>query len=202
MQGIGKVRSIALAVGVALGTAAIGIAWSASGQDGEAPSMEELLEQAQPGPVHEVLAALEGDWNVVLSGPGGGDTNGEGSAMTILGERFLVIDFALGELGAAREFRYTLGFDRRHDEHSIVAMDTTGTYFVSARGGEEDGRILMRGTDDDPVMARMGFEKKFVFELELEDEDAFSISTFFVDTRTDQEALMLYGTYAFTRRAD
>ena len=59
----------------------------------------------------------------------------------------------------------------------------------------------MFGVDDDPMMARMGFEKKFVFGLDFEDENTFSVTLFFVDTRTAEERLMPYTTFTFMRKS-
>ncbi len=157
------------------------------------PSVEQLLEQSRPGPVHERLGRLAGDWEVIrrYAAQGANETIVEGRASTILDGRFLVVDFSLESAQGSESFRYTLGFDRRHDEYSIVVMDTTGTYFVTARGAESDGVIRMMGVDDDPHMARLGWgTKKFAFELALEDDDRFVITTIFVDTRTPEEKLM------------
>jgi hypothetical protein len=190
-------RSLALFLALGLSTAL-----AARTLQDSAPTREQLLEQSRPGDVHELLAAYAGEWEVAMrfaNAPAGQELTGAGTAETILDGRYLVVDFGFPDTPTAGAFRYTLGFDRRHDEHSIVVMDTSGTYFVTARGGEEDGRILMRGTDDDPLMASMGFEKKFAFELELEDADRFTIRLHFVDTRVPEEPLMPYARYSFTR---
>ena len=167
------------------------------------PSVEELLEQSRPGPVHERLGRLAGDWEVIrrYAAQSADETIGEGRASTILDGRFLVVDFSFDGEQGSESFRYTLGFDRRHDEYSIVVMDTTGTYFVTARGAESDGVIQMTGVDDDPGMARLGWEKKFAFELALEDDDRFAVSLFFVDTRTAEEKLMPYLEIEFLRKS-
>jgi len=57
----------------------------------------------------------------------------------------------------------------------------------------------MQGVDDDPVMARMGFEKKFLFDLSLESDDAFPVSVIFVDTRTAEEKPIPSAEYRFLR---
>ena len=188
-------RSLLVASAV-LGAA---VAWCA--QD-PAPTRETLIEQSRPGPVHERLAAYAGEWEVVMryaNAPEDQERVGGGRAETILGERYLVVDFDFGGALEAGAFRYTLGFDRRHDEYSIVVMDTSGTYFVTGRGPADEGRILMRGTDDDPMMASMGFDKKFAFELTLEDADHFTIQLHFVDTRVPEEPLIPFVEYRFLR---
>jgi len=193
-------KHMALLAGLLIGAAAVGSALH--GQD-DPTSREELIEQSRPGPEHERLVGLEGEWEVVERSavPGTEETLGTARAASILEGRFLVLDFTLDTGPAARSFRYTLGYDRRHDEYSIVVMDTSGTYFVTARGAEVEGLIHMSGTDDDPMMARMGFEKKFVFGLEFEDENTFSVTLFFVDTRTTEERLMPYTTFTFMRKS-
>ncbi len=167
------------------------------------PSMQEMLEQSKPGPAHARLGRLSGKWDVEMrmATEGVEISKGAGQASAILDGRFQVIDFTLDNGPGAGSYRYTLGFDRRHDEYSIVVMDTNGTYFVTARGPEADGIIPMAGSDDDPMMARMGFEKKFVFALDLPDDDTFSVSVFYIDTRTAEAKRIPYGKYVFNRHA-
>ena len=50
-------------------------------------------------------------------------------------------------------------------------------------------------------MARLGWEKKFAFELALEDDDRFAISVIYVDTRTPAETLMPYAEFEFIRKS-
>ena len=75
--------------------------------------------------------------------------------------------------------------------YTVLAFDDTGTYWVSAQGTEEDGRIKMYGKDDDPVMTAMGFEKEFVIVLDIQSEDRISIETYYIDTRTPECSEML-----------
>jgi len=174
---------------------------SASQEEGQENSFAQALEQSRPGPEHRQLGELSGGWDVTMrfASGGAGETTGSGRASTILDGRFLVIDFALGDDGSTGSYRYTIGFDRRHAEYSIIVMDTTGTYFVAARGAGGEQGMRMAGTDDDPQMARMGFEKKFLFELDIEDPDVFSVELFFVDTRTEEEKAIPYAKYSFER---
>ena len=152
-------KQLSLLACVLLGAAA---GESAPAPQEELPSPDVLMEQTRPGAEHGRLGRLEGEWQVTrrVAGQGAGETEGVGSAATILDGRFLVVDFSLGADGAEESYRYTLGFDRRHDEYSIVVMDTSGTYFVTARGAEADGTIRMAGTDDDPMMASMGYARR------------------------------------------
>ncbi len=155
---------------------------------------------SQPGDEHVQLKGLVGSWKVSMKADGK-DTgfNGTAKAETILGDRFLVID-GQGKTGNRESaFRYTLGFDRRHDEYVIILMDSTGTYHVSARGKPTENGIRMFGTDDDPHMKKMGFVKKFAFDLDIKAPDEFSITTIFIDTRTKEEKLRPAFQYVFSR---
>ena len=158
------------------------------------------LEQTRPGPEHERLGLLAGEWSVGLMPPGSErpSATGEARAEAILGGRFVDVNLALGEGAAATELRFTLGFDRRHGEWSLILMDTAGTYAVTARGPEADGLIRMRGADDDPYMESLGLEKEYAFDLEL-GEERFAIVLHFVDTRIEARPLLEAYRYEFTR---
>ena len=132
-----------------------------------------------PGPEHDVLRALEGSWFVTV----GDEVVGSASADLRLGNRFLEVEL-VADSGPIRHAVYTFGFDRRHGVYTVVAFDSTGTYWVTAKGEAEGGRIAMYGEDDDPVMRSMGLDKEFVIVLHVHSQDRFSIETLFVDTRT------------------
>lgn len=154
----------------------------------------------QPGPEHAELKKLAGSWQVSMTpNRPGFDFTGHAELSMVLGDRFLVID-GDGKTGNRESaFRYTIGFDRRHDEFTIILMDTSGTYAVSARGKRSQDGLRMFGTDDDPHMKQLGFEKKFAFDLEIENEDRFSITTIYIDTRTPEEMPRPAFSHVFTR---
>jgi len=162
-----------------------------------------LQKLAQAGEEHAELKALVGSWKVTMT-MGENDVGFAGTAQaeTILGDRFFVVD-GEGLIGKRKSaFRYTIGFDRRHDEYIIIVMDTSGTYPVSARGKRGEGAIRMFGTDDDPNMKRMGLKKKFAIDLRIKGSDEFSITTHWIDTRTKEEKLRPAFTYHFSREDD
>ena len=164
-----------------------------------APSQSELLALVAPGPEHERLSALAGGWSVETVAPSGAATKSHtAQATTIIGGRFLQIDLtATGPRPAPQ--RFTIGFDRRHGRYNLIAMDTDGTYSVSATGTERDGVIRMVGEDEDPVMRRMGLTKRFAHTLEILSRDEFTLSVLFVDTRTPEERLVPAARYRFRR---
>ena len=159
-----------------------------------------LVELAKPGPEHKQLKTLTGQWKAsILMRDKDTGFVGTAIASTILDDRFLVID-GTGSTGNRKSaFRYTIGFDRRNSEYVIILMDTSGTYHVTGRGKPTEGSIQVFGTDNDPHMKSLGFEKKFGFELEIKSADEFSITTIFVDNRTKEEKLMPTFRHVFTR---
>ncbi len=171
-------RATLFALGV---TCVGGLHDRAAGQEAEA---------AMPGAMHQRLGRLEGEWQVHV-GHGvseADDSSPAGSAVARmrLGGRFLEVDIE-AERGPVRHALYTFGFDTRHDRFAVIAMDETGTYFVTAQGHEDPtgNRIAMYGTDDEPVMQALGLKKEFVIVLHLLSDDHFVIETRLVDTRTE-----------------
>ena len=134
-----------------------------------------------PGPEHEELMLLVGDWHVSVSG----EKVGSARATSRLDGRFLQVELQV-EAGPVTHAIYTVGFDRRHGRYTVMAMDNSGTYWVTAQGGREGDRIAMYGKDDDPVMASMGYEKEFAIVLHLHGPDHVEIETLFIDTRTPE----------------
>jgi hypothetical protein len=139
-----------------------------------------------PGPEHQFLNSLQGRWQVSMVPVGAtepGEPVGSADARSRLGGRFVEFELDL-EAGPIRHALYTFGFDRRHDVFTVIAMDNTGPYFVTGRGKREGSRIAMYGTDEDPVMREMGFDKEFVIALDARSVDHIRIEILFIDTRT------------------
>ena len=160
-----------LGIGLFAGTRVAATQDAASGPGGM--DMMEAMKLAQPGPEHEELMALAGDWVTDVSlgampGMPPMEQKGTTTATPILGGRFLMMTSAGNFMGMPFEGINILGFDRRHGEYTLVGFDTLGTYSVSGRGKkDDDGVIRMHGTDDDP----MG---KQVFTFEYSDLSADS----------------------------
>ncbi|MBD3257137.1 DUF1579 domain-containing protein [candidate division GN15 bacterium] len=144
--------------------------------------MMQLMRLAQPGPEHERLASLAGEWqlsNKAWMQPGEPLTSeGTGTAEMILGGRFLKITNESTVMGQQYTGLSIIGFDRRHEEYTIVAYDNTGTYYVAARGKmEDDGKtIRMYGEDVDPIF---GFTQKYDMVLTLVDNNTFVFEIIF-----------------------
>ncbi len=164
--------------------------------------MRRQLMLAGPGPEHARLKRLAGDWDLSMTMRSNEvEYSGTARAEMILGERFLVIDGQGEYMKRSSAFRYTIGFDRRHDEYTIILLDTAGTYHVAAKGKATEKGIRMTGTDDDPRMKAMGFgQKKFAFDLEVVSDDEFAITTLFVDTRGEEERPVPTFAHIFKRK--
>ncbi len=141
------------------------------------------------GGAHALLAAYQGEWVVTLTQPEAGASVARGSGTAVarlrLDGRFLEIETTV-DGGPVREMVHVLGYDLRHGKYTIVLFDNTGTYFVTAssESGATPPRIALYGVDDDPTMKAMGLDKEFVFVVNMESPDRFSIETRFIDTRT------------------
>jgi len=116
--------------------------------------------------------------------------------------RFLLCEFKASSRTGTTEGIFTLGFDRRHAEHTIQSIDSWGTYFVTAHGKQQPGskRIKLYGTDDDPHMKSLGFTKAFAYVIDLKGADEFVIKVLMIDTRTEERREQKMMVYEFVRQ--
>ena len=180
-----KLRAIALL----LAFHPVGISAQETGQSNKRLTPAELREQSKPGPEHQMLAEFAGRWKLSVSAQGKrGVSTGSARSYMTLENRFLWLGY--DAKGKAGNFKgaFTIGFDRRHSEFTLIAMDTDGTYFVTSRGKRASGAktIKLTGKDDDPHMKALGFEKEFAHVLDLSGKDSFSIKVLYIDNRTDE----------------
>jgi hypothetical protein len=178
-------------------------------QEGKAPAnaaaFEEQLKATRPGPEHEQLARYAGSWDVEVKlggGPAAMVYRGAADSRMIVGGRFLQIEYRGQGTAGNTEGSFIVGFDSRHKRHAIVALDNFGTYFVTSQGKRDEatGKIKMYGTDDDPLMKKMGLTKEFAHVLLLRSPDQFAIEVWVVDTRTPARKEMKYVEYLFQRK--
>lgn len=140
--------------------------------------MTEMMRLGQPGPEHEELAKAAGEWESTLTMRMMPDTDPmvesvSATAEMILGGRFLEIVSTGKMMGQDSEHRTIMGFDRRHEDYTMIGLDTTGTYWVTARGvRDDDGVIRMHGEDDDPMGKQV---YTFEYEVISEDEHEFRV---------------------------
>jgi hypothetical protein len=174
-------------------------------QQSKPPSAEDQLKLTKPGPEHDALARYAGTWDVTVSmGSGASAMKYQGTAESRMkvGGRFLQVEYQAKGKADATEGMFTLGFDPRHQRHTLIAMDSFGNYFVTSQGQRDakTGKIRMSGTDDDPVMKALGHTKEFVHVLDMSNPKEFVIEVWFVDTRTPARKEFKYMDYTFEMR--
>lgn len=156
----------------------------AAAQEPTAEQIAQVMELAKPGPEHEMLAKLEGEWDQRILGwpaPGADPFEVSGRAVNrmVLGGRFLESRSTSSFGGEAMESVTIHGFDRRHGEFTIIGLDTFGTYWVTAQGPRgSDGRIVMRGTDD---MVTLNHTQVYDMILTIEGPDRYKVEIIFHD---------------------
>lgn len=145
--------------------------------------MQAMAEKGKPGPAHRELASLEGEWTQEVTYNAGTPKplKAHGTAMNrmILGGRFLLSERTSRVSGENPmpalniDAMSIYGFDRRTDEYTIVELDTTGTYWVSAAGRpKEDKTIVMSGESlDDHAGSRE--MRKYDMVLQFVDADTY-----------------------------
>lgn len=159
-----------------------------------------------PSAEHEEMASYAGTWDVEMNFASDSKNVYTGSSTNamIVGGRFLQIQFSLNKGDSDVDGAFILGFDRRNLEYQILAMDSWGTYYVTAVGkrSEETGAIKMYGKDNDPNMKKMEFDKEFGHICKFKSENRFTIEIFFIDTRTDARTELKSMEYRFSRTED
>ena len=168
-------------------------------------SAEEQLKLTKPGVEHELLARYAGTWEVEVtmgSGAAALTYRGTGENRMTVGGRFLQMEYQAKGKADSTEGMFTVGFNSRHQRHTLIAMDSFGTYFVMSQGQRDatSGKIRMLGADDDPMMKAMGYTKEFVHVLDLRGADEYAVEVWFVDTRTPARQEFKYMDYTFRRK--
>jgi hypothetical protein len=102
--------------------------------------------ESRPGPAHQVLDALVGEWDVSLSAMNttGSETDpfrGKASLAWTLGKRFLRWDASVDFGGTPGTTTGFLGFDTRTRDYQLMMISDFATGMQIARGGGE-----LRGT--------------------------------------------------------
>ena len=136
---------------------ALAVAAPAAAQQRPTPEQIEAMKaKTLPGPQHRELAALEGEWTqevtYTMGTPQPVKASGTVRNRMILGGRFLVSERVSktppgGPMGNFEMEAMTIyGFDGRTKEYTVIELDTTGTYWVSAAGKPAAGKgIVMSG---------------------------------------------------------
>lgn len=145
--------------------------------------IQEYLQLAIPGPEHELLKKMVGQWDLAIefwSDPSAASVISAGTADhgLILGDRFLECHSESGMGLAAMEAIIVIGFDRRVKKYTYIGFDTWGTYYITAAGtGDSTGKVLtLSGEDYDPIML---FTQKYDIVITFESDDKFKSELIF-----------------------
>jgi hypothetical protein len=153
-------------------------------QEPTAEQVARMMELGKPGPEHEELGRLAGEWDQRLRmwpAPGAEpiEMTGTSENRAILGGRFIESRSLASFGGEPMESMTILGFDRRYGEYTLIGLDTQGTYWVTAQGPRQaSGSIVMSGTDDEVTVART---QVYDFVLRIESSDRYVIEIVFHD---------------------
>ena len=158
-------------------TAAIAaVPFPATAQEMTPEMMQAAMAAAMPGPEHDRLAILAGEWDMDITfavAPGQTQrVTGVAHNRMILGGRFLVSDARANEplMGQIIESSTIYGYDRRAKEYTLIGLDTFGTYYVTAAGSGTGQRVVMPGRVVDPTSGR---EERYDMLLEWVDADEY-----------------------------
>lgn len=152
-----RMRSLAGAVVVAglVGFLA-GSAFTDEADSSDAEMMKMMLEMAKPGPQHEALAVMAGDWDVQakmwMSGPEPSVSKATSKNSMLLGGRYMQYDYSGVFSDMPFEGRGTLGFCNVNKKYQSVWVDNFSTSLAMETGSlSEDGKTLtMSGHFDIP----------------------------------------------------
>lgn len=150
--------------------------------------MRKAMEKIMPGPEHEALTSLAGEWQVditVWPAPGKDPkvSSGRATNRVVLGGRFLESVWSGTMMGMPVENLTILGFDRRMQKFTSVVFDTFGTYYVTAAGERDSAShtVIMKGNEG---QAALEHEHDYEFHLALIDRDTYAWSVVFRDPVT------------------
>jgi hypothetical protein len=147
-----------------------------------APPLRQGAEVYVPTAPHAALARLIGTWDHEIDfGDGATGTvraTGRVTNRAILGGRFIVSEGEASNTTRKLDYGSTLiyGFDGRSGEHTVIVLDSFGTYFVTAAGrpGSVADLISMRGQTMEG-----GRPKHFTVELQWLSTDRYTTQILF-----------------------
>jgi len=156
-------------------------------KDAGTPDMAEMMKKmealAAPGPEHQKLASLAGEWETeakcYMAGPGSPPTvtKGVNKAKMILGGRFLQEEFEGDMMGKKFHGIGLLGYDKFNQKYIDTWIDDMGTgIFVTEGNFDASGKVLtLNGKMDDPMTGEKGKEMKLVTRIVSPDKHIFEM---------------------------
>ncbi len=148
-----------------------------------AATMEAFMKYASPGPEHEALAPLVGEFDVTLKvfmgGPGSPamESAGTASARWVLGKRFVQQEASTTLMGMPWNSLSMTGYDRGKQQYVTSSANTMDTQMTTMYGTRhrDSGDLVFYGTLDEPAIGvfgrtirnviRFGDDGKYVVEV-------------------------------------
>lgn len=152
-----------------------------------APDMAEMMKKmealAAPGPEHQMLASLAGEWateaKCFMAGPEAPPTVTKGTCKgkMILGGRFLQEEFEGDMMGKQFQGIGLLGYDKFNKRFVNLWMDSMGTGFFTSEGTcDESGKVLtLNGKMDDPMTGEKAKPMRLVTKILSPDKHVFEM---------------------------
>lgn len=141
-------------MGLFMAVATVGMAGAQEGAKAPPPAeikdadVERMNEAMTPGPMHQLLARLEGDWKYEstmwdMAGAPPTQASGDAEKRMIFGGRFLDEVHSGSFLGMTAEGRNTTGWDNLAKQFVGVWIDNASTGMIETRGQvEADGQTI------------------------------------------------------------
>ncbi len=135
--------------------------------------MQKMMEAGSPNQNHKLLEQFNGFWNTVstfwMEGPDMPPMVDRGHARfnSVLGGRFLKMDYEGSFMGMKMEGIGYYGYDNMKKQYVQVWMDNTSTAVLPASGelDAEGKTITLSGPMDDPATGEMGKTVRYVINL-------------------------------------
>ena len=144
-------------------------------------AMADMMKFATPGPMHELLKSLAGNWNTSnKSWYGPGDpvlSTGTCKREMILGGRFLKSTYQGTMMDQPFEGMEILGFDQRQNQFVSVWVDNMGTGIMMSNGGKADptGKVLTVNMNMDDPVSKKSIPYKMVTKIVDANKHTFSM---------------------------
>ena len=145
---------------VALIACAFTLAWVGIASADQDQAMAEMMKYSMPGPAHEVLKPMAGDFKAVVKmWQGAGEPQASAGACRntwVLGGRFLQSDYKGDFMGQTFEGLGFTGYDNMKKQYIGLWMDTMGTMVMISTGTADAASkaITMNSTMDDPTTGK------------------------------------------------
>lgn len=171
-----------------------------------AAMMEAFMKYASPGPEHEALAPLVGDFDVKLkvfmAGPGGPamESDATASARWVLGKRFVQQEASATLMGMPWDSITMTGYDRGKQQYvssSANSMDTQMTILYGSRH-RDSGDLVFYGPLDEPAISVFGRPIRNV--IRFNDDGSYVVEVYDLHVGEDYKVVEMH--YTPKKKAD